>query len=155
MKKLMLMIFGVLLAGGVLLAQARGPRPNGGPPPMFGGPSPDQVLTQYLGLSAEQQAQWKSIHEASRASMEALMEQRHTLEEQLHTALDNPNADAATVGRIMLDIRALNEKMKAAHDAIDAQLAATLTAEQKTKFAAFQAARAFLQQHDGPPPPPR
>ena len=41
--------------------------------------------------------------------------------------------------------------MKAAHDALDAKLTATLTPEQKTKFDAFKAAQQFLQQH-GPQP---
>jgi Heavy-metal resistance len=41
--------------------------------------------------------------------------------------------------------------MKAAHETLEAKLAATLTAEQKTKFDAFKAAREFLQQH-GPQP---
>jgi len=41
--------------------------------------------------------------------------------------------------------------MKAAHDTLEAKLAATLTPEQKTKFEAFKTAREFLQQH-GPQP---
>ena len=41
--------------------------------------------------------------------------------------------------------------MKAAHDALEAKLTATLTPEQKTKFEAFKTAREFLQQH-GPQP---
>jgi hypothetical protein len=41
--------------------------------------------------------------------------------------------------------------MKAAHEALEAKLTATLTPEQKTKFDAFKAAREFLQQH-GPQP---
>jgi len=51
--------------------------------------------------------------------------------------------------------------VKAAHDALDAKLAATLTPEQKTKFDAFKAARELLSQHPpqpggaGGPHPPR
>jgi hypothetical protein len=53
--------------------------------------------------------------------------------------------------------------MKAAHDTLEAKLAATLTPEQKTKFEAFKTAREFLQQHgpqpgagpNRPPLPPR
>jgi Spy/CpxP family protein refolding chaperone len=42
--------------------------------------------------------------------------------------------------------------MKAAHDALEAKLAATLTPEQKVKFDAFKAARGFLQQQRPPHP---
>lgn len=53
--------------------------------------------------------------------------------------------------------------VKAAHDALDAKLASTLTPEQKAKFDAFKAAREFLAQHPpqpgmggaGAPRPPR
>lgn len=50
--------------------------------------------------------------------------------------------------------------VKAAHDALEAKLTATLTPEQKAKFQAFEAAREFLQQHGprpegGPRPGPR
>ena len=50
--------------------------------------------------------------------------------------------------------------MKAAHDTLEAKLAATLTAEQKTKFEAFRAARELMQPHGprpegGPGHPPR
>ena len=41
--------------------------------------------------------------------------------------------------------------MKAAHDALETKLGSTLTAEQKTKFEAFKAARELLQPH-GPRP---
>ena len=42
--------------------------------------------------------------------------------------------------------------MKAAHDALEAKLAATLTPEQKAKFDAFKAARSFMQQQHPPRP---
>lgn len=51
--------------------------------------------------------------------------------------------------------------VKAAHETLDAKLAATLTPEQKAKFDAFKAAREFLSQHPpqpggaGAPRPPR
>ena len=41
--------------------------------------------------------------------------------------------------------------VKAAHDALEAKLGTTLTAEQKAKYEEFKTAREFLQQH-GPRP---
>jgi Spy/CpxP family protein refolding chaperone len=121
-------------------------RPPGGPGPVPGGPGPNNsALAEYLALTTAQKASWETIQSEFRASAETLHTQERALAEQLKTALDG--TDATAIGTLMLQIRAIHEQIGAAKEAADAKFAALLTAEQKVKFAAFQAAVEFLQQH--------
>jgi Spy/CpxP family protein refolding chaperone len=153
MKRITLFILPLLvivLAAGAY-AQHR-PAPNGGPGgpgfagAAFGGPGGSTALAEYLGLTAEQKTAWETIQSDTRAAIEALHEQERTLHEQLRTALDGGSTDAAAFGNLLIQIRSIDAQIKAARDAADAKFEATLTADQKVKFAAFQAASAFLHQ---------
>jgi len=138
----------VVLAAAGLFAQGRGPAPFGGPG--GGGPQGDaHALADYLSLTTEQKAAWQTIQSDLHTSMETLHTQEHALAEQLQTALEG--SDASAIGNQMLQIRAIHAQNDAARQAADAKFAALLTAEQKTKFAAFQAAVEFLRQR-GPGP---
>jgi Spy/CpxP family protein refolding chaperone len=145
----------LLIVAAGAFAQGRGPGSNGAPP--FPGGDRD-ILGNYLSLTSDQKSAWHSIQSEQRASSEALHTQERALGEQLHTALEGN--DAAAIGTLMLQLRAIHAQVDAARAAADARFAALLTPEQKTKFAAFQAAAEFLQQQHGPggpggPPPPR
>jgi LTXXQ motif family protein len=156
MKRLMVFSLSLLLAlaGSVFAQQRRGPGP-GGPPhgAGFGGPGRggSDALAVYLGLTAEQKASWETIQSEAREGARALHEQERSLAEQLESA-----TDAATIGGIVLQLRALQTQIEAGRDAAQARFSATLTADQQAKFAAFEAATQFLH-HRGPggPPPPR
>lgn len=141
------------LAGSAVAQQRRGPRPDG-PPPGFGGPGHgnSDALAVYLGLTAEQKASWESIQSEAREAARALHEQERSLAEQLESA-----TDAATIGNIVLQLRALQSQIEAGREAAQARFSATLTADQQAKFAAFEAATQFLHRRGpgGPPPPPR
>ena len=138
----------VALTTAGLFAQGRGPAPFGGPG--GGGPQGDsRALADYLSLTTEQKAAWQSIQSDLHTSMEALHTQERALADQLQTALEG--TDATAIGNLMLQIRAIHAQNEAARDAADAKFAALLTTEQKTKFAAFQAAVEFLHQR-GPGP---
>jgi Spy/CpxP family protein refolding chaperone len=130
----------IVLAFGAY-AQHR-PMPSGGPG--FGGPGNSSALAEYLGLTTEQKTAWETIQSETRTTIEALHEQERTLHEQLRTALDAGSTDAAALGNLLIQIRAIDAQIKTAHDAADAKFEATLTADQKVKFAAFQAASQFL-----------
>jgi hypothetical protein len=158
MKRISLTLLALLLivAAGAF-GQGRGPGPNGAPP--FPGGDRD-ILGEYLSLTPDQKSAWHTIQSEQRASSEALHTQERALGEQLHTALEGN--DAAAIGTLMLQLRTVHTQVDAARTAADAKFAASLTAAQKTKFAAFQAAAEFLQQQHGPgpggpggPPPPR
>jgi len=129
----------LLLASAAIAQQRRGPGPGPGP----GGPPPGNsaALAEYLGLTSDQKAAWDSIQTELRTSGRALHEQERTLAEQLESA-----TDAATIGTLVLQLRGIHTQLEAAHDAAQTKFAALLTAEQRTKFAAFEAASAFLRQ---------
>jgi hypothetical protein len=154
MKRVMIFSLSVLLVAGSLFAQQRrGPGP-GGPPPGAGHGGPggnSDALAVYLGLTAEQKASWESIQSEARDAARALHEQERSLADQLEAA-----TDAATIGGIVLQLRSLQTQIEAGRDAAQARFSATLTADQQTKFAAFEAATQFLHRRGpGGPPPPR
>ncbi|HEV7766482.1 MAG TPA: Spy/CpxP family protein refolding chaperone [Thermoanaerobaculia bacterium] len=138
MKRLIVLTLSLILAGSVFAQPRRGPAGNNKP------------LAIYLGLTAGQQAAWETMQAETRAALGDLRER--DLADQLESA-----TDATTIGNVVLQLRDLSMQIEAARDAAQAKFTATLTAEQQTKFAAFQAATEFLQRRGpgGPPPPPR
>jgi Spy/CpxP family protein refolding chaperone len=108
---------------------------------------PDPV--QFLNLTADQKTQWDALHEQLRATVEPLMQQKHSAEEQLHSLIDAASPDPTAIGNQMLAIKAIDQQIKAAHDATATKIEAFLTADQKAKF---EALRALRPPHDGPRP---
>lgn len=140
MKRLIIITLSFIIAGSALAQPRRGP--GAGP-----GPAGNNALGIYLGLTAEQKAAWETMQAETRAALGELHESERALADQLESA-----TDAVTIGNIVLQLRDLSTQIEAARDAAQAKFAATLTAEQQTKFAAFQAATEFLQR---PHPRPR
>ena len=154
MKRVLVFTLSILfLFAGVVLAQTRRPGPPGlrgpgGPGLPRGSANP---MADYLALTAEQKAAWETIREETRDAIEPLHEQGETLASQLEST-----NDAAGIGNLVLQLRSIGSQIEAAREAGDAKFAATLTAEQKMKFDAFQAASQFLHRRGpgGPPHPP-
>lgn len=144
MKRLILITLSFLIAGSLFAQPRRMPGP--------GSAGNNNALAIYLGLTTEQKAAWETTQAETRAALGALYEQERDLAEQLEGA-----TDAVAIGNVVLQLRALARQIDTARDAAQAKFAATLTAEQQTKFAAFQAATEFLQRRGpgGPPPPHR
>lgn len=134
--------------------------PSGGPgagaPGLdtVGGPPQNDPLAEYLGLTADQKTAWAAARQSFEDSIAATRDQIKAAHEQLGALMDAKSTDAAAIGTIMISIRTLNDLIKTAHDGLEAKLEATLTAEQKTKYAAFEAALAFVRSHNGPPAGP-
>jgi Spy/CpxP family protein refolding chaperone len=128
------MAAGILVTGAVLVAagqqgQARQGRGEG----RF------QRMAEYLGLTEDQQAAWKSLQEQNKAEMEPLRQEGRELHNRLKAATEAEKPDPAAVGAATLALKQHGEKARAAHQAFTEKLAGTLTPEQKTKFEAFQA----------------
>jgi len=121
-------------------AIAQQPRRMGPPPP---------ELDRFLALTADQKTQIDALHQSMRTTLDPLFEQRHAAEEQLHALVETANPDPTAVGKQFLAVHAIDEQINAAHDTNEQKVAALLTADQRVKFEAFNAAR-----HMGPPPPP-
>ena len=129
------MAAGILVTGAVLVAagqqgQARQGRGEDG---RF------QRMTEYLGLTEDQQTAWKSLQEQNKAEMEPLRQEGRELHNRLKAATEAENPDPAAVGAATLALKQHGEKARAAHQAFTEKLAGSLTPEQKTKFEAFQA----------------
>jgi Spy/CpxP family protein refolding chaperone len=132
----------LILLGSMTVAAQNGPHPGpGGPPPGMSGGG-DDALAAYLSLTAEQRAAWATTQSSLRTTLDSFRTQEQSLGDQLKTALEG--TDAAAIGNLMLQMKTIHVQIDAARAAADAQFAASLTDEQKVKFAAFQAAVEFL-----------
>ncbi len=99
----------------------------------------DAEVAASLGLSADQKTQWDAIHQQLAASAGPLQEQIGSAERQLHALASTSNPDATAVGRQFLAMFALQQQMRATHDATKQKIDAILTPDQKTKLEAMHA----------------
>ena len=144
-KTILAMVVAVGLGGGVARAQPPSePRKGGGP-----GDRGDR-MTEYLGLSAEQQASFKALRHEQHKQAKPLHAEGRQLHEALRTLMEQESPDATAVGTAMLALKQHQTKMKASHLAFEAKLKSMLTPEQKLKFEAFKAAREAGPRHGGP-----
>jgi len=138
----------LLITGAVLSAQAgshfmgenRGGRmmghrgfAHGG---FAGGGMPQQVvdrLTSELGLTKAQQASWKTLRDQQKATVQPLFEAVRAKREAIHQGLDN-NADAATLGQLLIDAHKIGEQIRAAHDQYEKSFTALLNSDQVAKY---------------------
>jgi len=107
------------------------------------------VLAKYLELTPDQVAAWKQIRTDTAAALRTIGEQRRDLRKQLETAMTAATPDAATVGKLTLSLHALRGEAKTIREASRTKLRDVLTAEQKTKFDAFEAAAKALRPRPG------
>ena len=96
-------------------------------------------IVAALNLSTGQKVQWDSIHQQLEASMQPLIDQHRTAEQQLNAAANASSPDATSVGRAYLAMRAVDKQIKAAHESAKSQINAILTPDQKAKFDAIHA----------------
>jgi len=142
MKRTLLAV-ALTLAATVAIAQMGGP-PPGGP---GGRPDPGAVLAQYLGLTSDQQAAWKSAHDDFRTAVQPLHDQAQAAHKKVHDLISSGSTDATTIGNAILAAKTIDDQIKALHDQLETKLESTLTADQKAKYAAFEAAQEFLRAH--------
>lgn len=110
-----------------------GPGGPGGP----GGPQME-MMAEHLGLSDEQKAQIKAIHEKTRETVEPLAKAAGDAHQAFDQALNAENADAATVGQAALAMRNADRRIEAQHKAAMESVKALLTPEQAAKFEEMQ-----------------
>jgi Spy/CpxP family protein refolding chaperone len=116
-------------------------------------------LTQSLGLSQAQQSSWQQLRETLRTTVQPLFESARQKHEAIRDGLDN-NADAATLGNLMIEAHRIGQQIRAAHDQYDRDFTALLTAEQAAKYQTFREMRDQFHHGfgdgpgDAPAPPP-
>jgi Spy/CpxP family protein refolding chaperone len=85
-----------------------------------------KMIAERLGLSDEQKAEWKTIHENARKTGEPLMKAAGEAQQAFDKALESENPDPAAIGQAAI-------AMRNAHRAVEAHQKET-----------FDAARAIL-----------
>jgi periplasmic protein CpxP/Spy len=146
MKKQTLTLTALAVAtfGWISVASAQGPgggrmnRP-GGPGFGRGGPEspegpPIGMAARHLGLSDEQKAEWKAIHEKAGETGEPLMTAAHEARAAFEKALDAENSSASAVGEAAIAMRAAQKKVEAHRKATFESIKAILTPEQLEKI---------------------
>lgn len=88
---------------------------------------------QKLELTEEQRAQFEEIARQHREAMKPVREQAKALRAQLREALDG-GADATRVGQLVLEQKALRDRMKADRRKLQESFVALLTPEQKARW---------------------
>jgi Spy/CpxP family protein refolding chaperone len=115
---------------------ARADRPSG----MHGRHDRGGDLVDFLGLTDEQEEQWKAAHKAHFEALRPTFDKIRDLREQMKAELESTAPDAATVGGMMIQIHQLDSELDASRDDLDAAIREILTDEQETKLDAFKAA---------------
>lgn len=97
-------------------------------------------VAEFLGLSDEQEAAWKAVHEKSRDRMRPIFEEMHSVREELRAAVESESPDPTAVGQLFLQSHRLMEQVRELHEQTEQELVALLTEEQKVRYEAFREA---------------
>ncbi len=101
---------------------------------------PADALKAYLNLTDSQVQALQQIQQQDRQANRATMQKLRQTQANLDDLLQKGGADAATTGRMVLDIQEMQSSLKKTRGALNAQAANNLTAEQKAKLATLQGA---------------
>jgi Spy/CpxP family protein refolding chaperone len=124
----------VMATAASLMAQYPGPRPE---------PSMDALKT-YLNLTDSQVQGLQQIQQQERQATRTTMQTIRQNQANLDSMMQKGGADAATVGRLMVENQTLQSSMSKTRDSFSAQAANTLTADQKAKLKTLPDAVALM-----------
>ncbi len=99
----------------------------------------DQVQS-YLSLTDAQIQSLQQLRQSEMTALNPVMDQIAPLRQSLQTQLQSGSADAAAVGKLVLNIQALEQQVTTARNSFRDQALALITADQKTKLADLQSA---------------
>ena len=142
-------LLGVTLLGGTLAAlhtQQAGP---GRRAFRSGGFPPDRALKR-LGLTEEQMAEVKKLHESHKATMSSLRKQGAGIRSKLREQLGTEESSDAQVGQLVKQGRDVRQQIRKARQSVRKSFTDLLTAEQKEKIQEARGRRA----HRRPALPP-
>ena len=155
-----LMIVALALAVCLPMAAAAGP-PGGGPGGFGGGgfgPGADGPAghgpgilppADFLGLTADQIAAVEVLREEFRVDLQPLHEERMALAETFRAELEKEAPDATTVGQLVLDQRAVGDRMQDVLTAFLDDFVALLDEEQVALYEAWREVRGTHRDHGG------
>ena len=140
----------VILA--VAAAIAQGMHGHGGP----GGGFEHMLgfMSDYLDLSSAQQAQVKAIWAKEKPALQPLMQQMHQNHADMRALEASGPFDEAKTRALATQQSQTQIELQVQHARIKAEMMQVLTADQKAKFAQFEAKHeARMKNHMAPPPP--
>jgi Spy/CpxP family protein refolding chaperone len=103
------------------------------------------ALADYLGLTNQQETEWRTLHQQQRDQMKPMREEGRALRQKLRDAVNADSPDAKAVGEATLALEAHHKKVQAEREAFRQKVEATLDPAQKEKLKAFEAARGWGQ----------
>jgi len=109
-------------------------------------PRAGKVLADYLQLTADQVTAWQQINRDTAAAVQPLAANVRDLRQQLDTALKAVSPDPTAIGKLAVSLHGVQEQIRTLHETAKSKRLALLTADQKAKFAAFEAAAQFMRQ---------
>lgn len=136
LKTVGVVVAALLVGAAGAFAQALGPGEGG--PGLEGPPA----AGRFLELTEEQRDALRHAFEQRRPEVEALHEQMRENRKLLRDALESGNPDATSVGELVIEGHALQERGRALREESKAALEDLLTPEQKRKLELLEAARA-------------
>lgn len=112
-------------------------------------------ITQYLELDAIQTEQWLQIIDDQQNRRTSRRDQIMELRARFKEIADQSSPDLEVLGQMALDIYTELEASRLERDQVKSDLDSILTAEQRERFEALQAARDFSgpKHHRGSKPP--
>lgn len=114
-------------------------------------PAPRQgkILADYLQLTPDQIATWQQVGKDTAATVKPLVANAADLRAQLKAAASAATPDADAVGRLTLSLQGVRDQIRTARQAAQSKRLAALSADQRAKFDAFQAAVRFIRAQRG------
>ena len=141
-----------IFVGLSLVVRAQAP-----PPP----PDPPTLVAMFLGFSSDQATQFQQLLLSLQATEQGLQQQVRMRQQRLEEMAGAAAPDTPAVGRLVLEIRALNRQMGQALQSFHDGFVALLEPEQRQKLQAVEqaaqllpAVAAFAGLHLVPLPPP-
>jgi Spy/CpxP family protein refolding chaperone len=102
------------------------------------------ALKTYLNLTDSQVQSLQQIQQQERQANRATVVKMRQSQANLDDLMQKGGADAATAGKLLLEIQDLQASISKTHGTFSAQAANTLTADQKTKLKTLQDAMALM-----------
>ena len=131
-------LIGTAILGAALGAVPAAAQPAGQGPGEGRRGNRGKAIIEYLGLSAEQEQQWRALHEQHREEMKPLFEEGRALRQKVRESLE-ANEPEVLVGEAVKAAHAHRQRMQKEREAFHEKLKSVLDEGQKEKFEAFKA----------------
>jgi Spy/CpxP family protein refolding chaperone len=108
------------------------------------GPPSIDALKTYLNLTDSQVQALQQIQQQERQTNRATVQKMRQSQANLDDLMQKGGADAATAGKLLLEVQDLQASLSKTHGAFSAQATSTLTVDQKSKLKTLQDAMALM-----------